>query len=1033
MALTGLSPGGKLADPQVEKLSGLKRRLVALLLFVYVLIVGAALLYYRHYAGRIELDKSELLASIAKAKTQQILDWRADRTDRIRSLLESPILAIYLRRLAEVPEDKANLDLLRRRLESFVRNNGYTGAALIDQRGKILASAGKLPVPGCPEVKRLLKAPGVLAGPLLGEIHRDLAGASDMHVVGLALRSGSVNHIFLAAGINLAAHFYPLLKTWPTASPSAETLIARREGGRVLYLNDLRNKKDAALNLSLPLETEGLPEAAALRGFEGIIRGKDYRGVPVLAYAAPVPGTDWAIVSKMDEAEVLADLRAPTVLLLLLVLALLGGAAAAFFLILHLQEEEHLKDSEHSKEELLEKVRELAEAQRLAHIGNWTLDLATNKLYWSDEIYRIFELDKDKFGASYGAFLNAIHPEDRDAVHKAYTDSLENRSTYNITHRLLLKDGKIKYVTEFCETFYGGDGRALRSVGTVQDVTAIKDVEREFDHRDSILNSLLNSLSGGVFMVEVPSGKPLYANRAAERLLGRGVLAAASKENLSEVYRALRVPGRVPYPPEEMPILRGMQGETSNVDDMLVVRPDGTETFLEIYGTPVRDSQGVVWASLVSFQDITERKRAEAERGLNERRIESLLKLSSYRGGEKELLDLALEEALKVTGSRIGYIYRYSEETRKFVLNTWSREVMPECKVINPQTEYELKKTGIWGEVVRQRKSIIVNDYDAPDPLKKGCPKDHVPLKNWLSVPIFSGGKIVGVVGIANRDGRYDEADVRQLTLMMDGVWRIMAQTASERQRDELNVRLKAKNDELENFLYITTHDLRTPLVNIQGFSQNVRSYFQEIVKLLGEGPRGGERIKKLTDEKIPEALAYVQEGSRKMEALISALLKVSRAGRVELKPEKIEMEPLLRKIMDAMRFQLEEAGAVVEVSPGLPACCADPGAVSQIFSNLLDNAVKYRDPVRPLRVRITADKKNDFAVYSVADNGRGISGRDLKSIWAVFARPLSARQRGEGIGLPMVKRIAERSGGGITAESKEGSGSVFRVELPAA
>jgi PAS domain S-box-containing protein len=269
-------------------------------------------------------------------------------------------------------------------------------------------------------------------------------------------------------------------------------------------------------------------------------------------------------------------------------------------------------------------------------------------------------------------------------------------------------------------------------------------------------------------------------------------------------------------------------------------------------------------------------------------------------------------------------------------------------------------------------------------------------------------------------------------------LWHGVIIDITERKRAEqkilkLNRGLEEKNREMENFLYITTHDLRTPLVNIQGFSQNVRNYFQEIGKLLGEGAGGEERIKVLTDKKIPEALAFVQEGSEKMEALIAALLKVSRAGRVELKPEKTELEPLLRKIMDAMRFQMEAAGGEVAVSPGLPPCFADPGAVSQIFSNLLDNALKYRDPARPLRVRITAEKKDSFAVYSVADNGRGISGRELKNIWVVFARPISARERGEGIGLPMVKRIAERSGGVITAESKEGGGSVFRVELPAA
>jgi PAS domain S-box-containing protein len=120
----------------------------------------------------------------------------------------------------------------------------------------------------------------------------------------------------------------------------------------------------------------------------------------------------------------------------------------------------------------------LNEAQRIAHLGNWELDQASNTLHWSDEIYRIFEIDRERFGASYEAFLGAIHPDDREMVNRAYTQSLSNRTPYGIVHRLLMKDGSIKYVEEYCETFYAEDGRPLRSMGTVQDITKIKLAEK---------------------------------------------------------------------------------------------------------------------------------------------------------------------------------------------------------------------------------------------------------------------------------------------------------------------------------------------------------------------------------------------------------------------------------------------------------------------------------------------------------------------------------------------------------------------------
>jgi PAS domain S-box-containing protein len=116
----------------------------------------------------------------------------------------------------------------------------------------------------------------------------------------------------------------------------------------------------------------------------------------------------------------------------------------------------------------------LAEAQRISKIGSWELDLVSNNLIWSDEIFRIFEIDQKQFGASYEAFLHFIHPDDREAVNKAYTESLASRAPYMIEHRLLMNDGRIKFVQEHCETHYSEDGKLLRSLGTVQDVTERK-------------------------------------------------------------------------------------------------------------------------------------------------------------------------------------------------------------------------------------------------------------------------------------------------------------------------------------------------------------------------------------------------------------------------------------------------------------------------------------------------------------------------------------------------------------------------------
>jgi len=198
------------------------------------------------------------------------------------------------------------------------------------------------------------------------------------------------------------------------------------------------------------------------------------------------------------------------------------------------------------------------------------------------------------------------------------------------------------------------------------------------------------------------------------------------------------------------------------------------------------DGLKTVTASKTELEkEVEERKRAEEAVRLNEVRLESLLRIAEYKAESvREFLDYSLDETLKLTGSKIGYIYLYDEDKREFTLNTWSKDVMKECTVADRQTLYQLEKTGIWGEVVQQRKPIIINDYQAPNELKKGYPEGHSPLYRWMSIPVFSEEKIVAVVGIANKATDYDQTDIRQLTLLMSSVW-----TYVERQKVEARIR----------------------------------------------------------------------------------------------------------------------------------------------------------------------------------------------------------------------------------------------------
>lgn len=210
---------------------------------------------------------------------------------------------------------------------------------------------------------------------------------------------------------------------------------------------------------------------------------------------------------------------------------------------------------------------------------------------------------------------------------------------------------------------------------------------------------------------------------------------------------------------------------------------------------------------LSAVQDITDRCRAEEEKRKNIR-LESLVRIM-LRGFDsvQDFLDYALDEAIEMTGSRHGYIYFYNEDLREFILNTWSKNVMTACSVAEKQTKYLLEKTGYWGEVVRQRRPLINNEFSSPHPMKKGYPQGHTPIERFLSVPVFSGEAIVAVVGMANKGEDYTAADLDQLSLLMESVWKAVEFRRSGLAKFQLAMMDAALIRGLPGFVYRCAND----------------------------------------------------------------------------------------------------------------------------------------------------------------------------------------------------------------------------------
>jgi signal transduction histidine kinase len=260
---------------------------------------------------------------------------------------------------------------------------------------------------------------------------------------------------------------------------------------------------------------------------------------------------------------------------------------------------------------------------------------------------------------------------------------------------------------------------------------------------------------------------------------------------------------------------------------------------------------------------------------------------------------------------------------------------------------------------------------------------------------------------------------------------------------DERTADLREANNEIQRFAYIVSHDLRSPLVNIMGFTSELEELGGDIFRRIGslthvpadgpplpDGEIALEGPDKQLSEDFSEALGFIKSSIAKMDRLISAILNLTREGRREFQPEKIDTRELIEAIVSTLAHQAAEAQAEIHIAP-LPDLVSDRLALEQIFSNLIDNAIKYLKPGVPGEIRIRGRTKLGYAIFEISDNGRGIDAKDHQRIFDLFRRAGTQDKPGQGIGLAHVRALVRRLGGTMSVSSELNTGSTFTITLP--
>ena len=264
---------------------------------------------------------------------------------------------------------------------------------------------------------------------------------------------------------------------------------------------------------------------------------------------------------------------------------------------------------------------------------------------------------------------------------------------------------------------------------------------------------------------------------------------------------------------------------------------------------------------------------------------------------------------------------------------------------------------------------------------------------------------------------------------------------------DERTADLREANNEIQRFAYIVSHDLRSPLVNIMGFTSELEELRGDIfrrIATLGRAAASASPVPLIAGENEPvldgedrqlsqdftEALGFIKSSIAKMDRLISAILNLTREGRREFEPVRIETRELIEGIVATVAHQAAEAEAQIRIAP-LPDIVSDRLALEQIFSNLIDNALKYLKPGVPGDISVRGRTKLGFAIFEIADNGRGIDPKDHQRIFDLFRRAGIQDKPGQGIGLAHVRALVRRLGGTMSVASELHSGSTFTITLP--
>jgi len=425
----------------------------------------------------------------------------------------------------------------------------------------------------------------------------------------------------------------------------------------------------------------------------------------------------------------------------------------------------------------------LARTERIAHLGSWEWEVATDTVTWSDELFRIVQRDPTEGAPSYAEQSTLYVPEDGQRLNAAVEEALQLGTAYDLELRLIREDGATRICLVHGEVERGSDGRIRRLIGSLQDITERKAAEDAFHASEQSLRLAQEAAHIGVWDWDLGTDQ-VYWSPMCEALYG---VSPSGGPRCGADWRAMVDPEDLAYlfdQLEEGPIARQEPFEV----EYRVRRPDGQIRWLISRGQAQYDAAGQpIRLSGVNL-DITERKRSVEQLAFLARRAEALraLPILADTLDEKDFMQAGQEMAEDLTESRIAFIHFVNDDGATIELVTWSRRTLEDYCTAVYESHYPLPQAGIWADAVRTRAPVIFNEY-ATAPGKRGLPSGHAELTRMISVPVIEQGSVVMITGVGNKPSDYTETDIETVQLISNLIW-----STVQRRRAEERLRMLA-------------------------------------------------------------------------------------------------------------------------------------------------------------------------------------------------------------------------------------------------